>query len=124
MTSRGRRWLYEGKWVQVDYDVPAMGMSFKGRATLGYDNFKKKYVCSKVNSMETALRTFEGNFGKDEATLFLYGFVDEYMTGEHDKVAAAVYRFDGPDRIVLEVHDLAIGLEHAKVLEYAYTRRK
>jgi uncharacterized protein DUF1579 len=127
MVSKGTAtctWLYEGKWIQTDVEVPLMGMKVRARTTLGYDNFKKKYVCSKVSSLETALRTFEGNFGKDESTLFLYGFVDEYMTGEHDKVAADVFRFDGPDRFVLEIHDLAIGLEHAKVLEYVYTRRK
>ena len=127
MTSKGSAkwsWLYEGKFVQGDVDAPLMGMPMRVRTVMGYDNFKKKYVSSVVNSLETSLRTFEGNHGKDENTLFLYGFVDEYTTGEHDKTAAAVYRFDGPDRITMEVHDLAIGLENARVFEWVMTRRK
>jgi hypothetical protein len=126
-TSKGTgswTWLYEGKWLQGDVDVPMMGMRVRQRTVLGYDNFKRKYVSSAVNSMETALRHAEGNFGKEPSVLWMYGAVDEYMTGEHDKTAALVYRFDGPDRITLEIHDLSIGLENAKVLEFVFTRRK
>jgi len=127
MVSKGSAqwtWLYPGKWIQGDSDVSMMGMQVRSRTVMGYDNFKRKYVSSVVNSLETALRSFEGNFGKDENSLYLYGSVDEYMTGEHDKTAASVFRFDGADRFTMEVHDLAIGLENARVFEMVMTRRK
>jgi hypothetical protein len=127
MASKGTSkwtWLYEGKWVQGNSEMSMMGMGFKSQWTMGYDNFKKKYVASGVNSMETALRTSEGNFGKDDNVLYTYGFVDEYTTGEHDKTAAIVFRFEGADRFTIEIHDLSIGIENAKVMEMVHTRRK
>jgi len=126
MVSKGTgrwSWLFEGKWIQGATDMDFMGMKMQLRTTLGYDNFKRKYVSASVNSMETALRHAEGNFGKDDSVLYTYGPVDEYMTGEHDKTSAFVYRFESPDRFTIEVHDLAIGLENAKVMEMVYTRK-
>ena len=127
MASKGTAswsWMFEGRWIQGSTDVPMMGMKMQLRTILGYDNFKKKYVSCSVNSMETAMRHAEGNFGKDDSALYTYGFVDEYMTGEHDKTSAFVYRFEGPDSFTIEVHDLSIGIQDAKVMEFAYTRKK
>jgi hypothetical protein len=127
MVSKGRMsctWLFEGKWIQADGAGSMMGMPMKTKVLLGYDNFKRKYVGATCDSLGTAMYTFEGNLGKDRETLFLYGAVDEYLTLEHDKTAAYVYRFDGPDRFTLEVHDLSIGIEGARVIEAVHTRRK
>jgi hypothetical protein len=127
MTSKGTSswtWMFEGKWIQGSTEFSMMGMKMQMRTILGYDNFKKKFVSCTVNSMETAMRHAEGNFGMDDSVLYTYGPVDEYMTGEHAKTSAFVYRFDGPDRFTIEVHDLSIGLENAKVMEFVHTRRK
>ena len=54
MTSKGSSkwtWLYEGRWIQGDSELSMMGTAFKSRWTMGYDNFKKKYVASAVNSI-------------------------------------------------------------------------
>jgi hypothetical protein len=39
----------------------------------------------------------------------MYGTLDEYLTGEHDKMVKSVWRFVSDDEMRLEVHDLAIG---------------
>ena len=52
----------------------------------------------------------------------VYGTIDEYLTGENDKAVKNVWRFPSDDRMILEVHDLAIGEENTKVVEVTFTR--
>ncbi len=53
-----------------------------------------------------------------------YGTIDEYLTGEHDKMVKTVWRFISDDKMVLEIHDLPIGENNTKVVEITYTRKK
>ena len=48
--------------------------------------------------------------------------LDEYLTGEHDKMVKYAWRFLSPDEMVLEVHDLHIGEQDTMVLETRYRR--
>ena len=50
--------------------------------------------------------------------------LDEYLTGEHDKMVKSVFRFVSEDEMKLEVHDLPIGESNTKVVEITYTRAK
>jgi hypothetical protein len=59
----------------------------------------------------------EGDMDPSGNTLIAYGTLDEYLTGEHDKMVKYVWRFQSPTRIVLEVHDLPIGENNTKVVE-------
>jgi len=55
--------------------------------------------------------------------LLTYGTIDEYLTGEHDKMVKYVWRFLSEEKIVLEIHDLAIGEFNTKVVEITYVRQ-
>jgi hypothetical protein len=54
----------------------------------------------------------------------MYGTLDEYLSGEHDKMVKYVYRFVSADEIVFEVHDLPIGEVNTQVMEFRFTRKK
>ena len=127
LESRGKctvRWLMEGRWLQSESEGSMMGLPVRSVSTLGYDNFKKKYVQSMVDSFQTCLLTAEGFRDQAGTALHLYGTLDEYLTGEHDKAVRYTLRLLSPDRYVLEVHDLAIGEANTKVVEVEYVRRK
>ena len=117
-------WLFPGRWVKEEIKSSMMGMPFEGLAILGYDNFKKKYVGSFVDSMGTSLATMEGNFGMDGKTMLLYGTMNEPMTGEQDKTVMYVVRDLSEDEFVFEIHDMTIGETGNKVMEMHYKRRK
>ena len=53
-----------------------------------------------------------------------YGTLDEYLTGEHDKMVKYVWRFLSADEMILEVHDLPIGEKGTQVIEIRFKRRK
>lgn len=117
-------WLVPGRWVQSRWSGTMMRMPVEGFTLLGYDNFKQSFVTCDVHSVDTAMRTAEGDMTPDGKALVLYGTLDEYLTGEHDKMVKYAWRFRSADEIVLEVHDLPIGEANTKVVEIAFTRRK
>ncbi|MCK6447502.1 MAG: DUF1579 domain-containing protein [Planctomycetes bacterium] len=117
-------WFVDGKWLQLDTHYSVMGQKVDHRTTLGYDNFKQRYVASFVDSLQTTLNTASGHFGQSGDDLFLWGTIDEPITPEQDKFVKYVYRGFGKDKWVLEIHDMMIGEANTKVLEFEYTRKK
>jgi hypothetical protein len=118
-------WLMPGRWLKGSSKgaVPMLG-SVETFSLLGYDNFKQSFVFTQVTSMDTAMMRTEGDMDQSGKVLIMYGTVDEYLTGEHDKMAKGVYRFASADEMTLEIHDLAIGESNTKVLETRYKRKK
>lgn len=128
MLSKGTattRWLVENLWMLTEMKGNMMGMPFHGFSISGFDLFKKKHVGCAFNNMGTALMTMEGVVvdptGKLEVS---YGTLDEYLTGEHDKAVKYVHRVIDADHYVLEIHDLGVGEDGLKVMEFRFARRK
>ena len=117
-------WLMEGRWLKSDFQGSMMGMPMRIVSIMGYDNFKQSYVVTSVNSMDTIMLRQEGDMDPGGKALLVYGTLDEYLTGEHDKMVKTVFRYLSEDEIVMEVHDLPIGENNTKVFEIRYKRRK
>jgi hypothetical protein len=127
MESKGRcstRWLHPGRWLISESAGEMMGMQVQTTTLLGYDAFKKKFVCTIVDSMNPYMLQAEGWRDRDPQVLNLWGPMDEYLTGEREKPVRYTWRIASPDRMVLEVHDLIIGEPGTKVVEIGFTRRK
>lgn len=117
-------WLMEGRWVKGETSGSMMGLPMRTFSILGYDNFKMSYVTMTVNSFDTTLTTSEGDMDPSDKALITYGTLDEYLTGEHDKMVKYLWRFPSADEMILEVHDLPIGEKNAQVIEIRFKRRK
>lgn len=117
-------WLLEGRWLKTEFDGSLMGQPFQSVSIMGYDNFKMSYVVTSVSSLDTAMNRSEGDLDPSGKVLILYGTIDEYLTGEHDKMVKTVWRVLSDDKLVMEVHDLPIGEKNTKVIEMTFTRRK
>jgi len=118
------RWLMEGRWLIREGEIQMMGMPVHNVTLMGYDNFKQKYVSTTVDSFQTCIQPSEGFRDQAGTSLHLYGPLDEYLTGENDKPVRYTWRVISPDKHVLELHDLAIGLENTKVVEVEFNRKK
>lgn len=118
------KWLMPGRWLQGEWKTTLGGMPFQSFVITGYDNFKQSYVHSQVSTFDTAMTHAEGDLDPGGKVLITYGTLDEYLTGEHDKMVKYVYRFESDDKIVMEVHDLPIGENNTKVFEVVMTRAK
>jgi hypothetical protein len=116
-------WLMPGRWLKSELSGTFLGRPSRAFSLMGYDNFKQSFVVTMITDGDTAMNHAEGDLTPDGRVLIAYGTLDEYLTGEHDKMVKYVWRFEGKDRIVVEVHDLPIGEAHTKVVEITYTRR-
>ena len=58
--------MFGSFWVISKFEADMMGQAFKGRATLGYDPVKKKYVGTWFDNMNAHMTFMEGTY--DEAT--------------------------------------------------------
>jgi hypothetical protein len=117
-------WLIDGRWIKFDAKGTMMGKPMQSFTIMGYDNFKMSFVMTTVQSVDTSMNRSEGDMDPSGKALITYGTIDEYLTGEHDKMVKYVWRFLSEDKIVLEVHDLPIGENNAKVVELTFTRQK
>ena len=101
-----------------------MGTPLSGIGYTGYDIYNKKYVGFWIDNSSTAMFTMEGAFDQSAHTLTMYGKVDEWMTGERDKNVKYVFRFQGADSFVFEVHDLSVAGAGGMMMEIVYRRAK
>lgn len=115
-------WLMPGRWLQGRWNGTFMGRPMEGFSLMGYDNFKQSFVAANVSNFDTAMNYLEGDMDPTGQALISYGTLDEYLTGEHDKMVKYVWRFPAPDKFILEIHDLPIGEKNTKVIEFTYTK--
>lgn len=54
--------------VDSSFEMEGVKMPFQGLSIMGYDNFKKKYFSTWMDSMSTALATFEGTLSGNTLT--------------------------------------------------------
>jgi len=113
-----------GRYLKSTYSTTMMGMPMEGHSIMGFDNFRQKYFFVWIDNFGTGLTTAEGVMDRSGKVLTLYGKMDEPTTGERDKPIKYVYRFEGPDKHVFEIHDLTIGEPNTRVMEVTYTRKK
>ncbi len=75
-TSEGtleQKWILEGRFLQQTYQGELMGSRFSGIGYIGYDNSRKRYLSTWMDSAGTTIHTRTGSFDRDGKTLTLTG---------------------------------------------------
>ena len=121
--SAEAKWVLEGRFLVEESSGHMMGMPYKSINYLGFDNYKKKYVVSYLDSVGTAMYTGEGKFDPSNKVLTLFGKMDDYMIGERDKPVKYVTRIISKDKHVFEIYDEVGGPNEFKAVEVIYTRK-
>src|SRR6185295_18628018 len=62
-------WAFGGRYLHEADTGTAMGMPFEGMGVTGYDNLKKKYVGSWIDSMGTGIMQSEGTYDPSKKTI-------------------------------------------------------
>lgn len=115
-------WALDGRWVEQRYAGTFMGMPFNGIGYTGYDNIKKKYVGTWMDSMSTSVMISTGSAKGNEFTF--KSTVDDPMTGTPMPVKEKVTVVDD-DHHTLEMWGAAEpGGKVYKTMEITYTRKK
>lgn len=125
-----RKSIMDGRYVIMDVtgkmempgpDGKKKEMTFKGQGTEGYDNVKKKFVGTWIDSMGTGIMTSEGDYDPAAKT-FTYTGVIEVMPGMKQKIREVV-KITDKDHMDFEWYEDRGGKE-MKTMEINYTKSK
>lgn len=115
-------WVLGGRWVQQSFKGDVMGMPFEGIGYTGYDNFKKKYVGTWVDSMSTMLMVSTGTADASGKIFKATSTVDDVLTGKPTTVRE-VTRVINADKQVMEMYGADKSGKEFKMMEIVYTRK-
>lgn len=116
--------LFEGRFVKMDYSGEWNGQPFTGMALTGYDNTKKKYIGTWVDSMSTAVFYSEGTYDDASKTYtFLSEMHDPMAPGTMFKIRETV-TMDSADKHTMTWYETRAGTPEMKTMEIVYTKRK
>lgn len=111
----GGRYLHERVGSQM------MGMPFEGIGTTGYDNVKKTYVSSWVDTFGTGILYSEGTWDEGRNSLTLHAEFLDPMSGKMTKMRM-VTRIVDADTHVAEFYQPGPDGQEFKGMELTYTR--
>ncbi|MBL0928316.1 MAG: DUF1579 domain-containing protein [Phycisphaerales bacterium] len=119
----GGRYLVESVKMEA-FEMPGgMKVPFEGMNISGYDNMKKKYVFSWIDSMATGILHGEGEADASGKVITYFAECLDPMTGMPAKYKN-VCTHESPDRITFEMHTLMPDGKWFKNFVLEYTRRK
>jgi len=116
-------WALDGRWLQQQFSGTFMGMPFHGVGYTGYDNIKKKYVGSWMDSMSTSMMISSGKAEADGKSFTFSSTMDDPMTGKSSPVKEKVTVVDD-DHHTLEMWGAGPDGKMFKMMEINYTRKK
>ena len=115
-------WVLGERWVQQHFKGEVMGMPFEGIGFTGYDNFKKKYVGTWIDSMSTMHMVSTGTADASGKTFTATGTVDDVVTGKPATFREATKVIDANTH-VMEMFGADKTGKEFKMMEIVYTRK-
>jgi len=117
------KWILGKRHVQQQSQGTMLGMKVESIGFFGYDNFKRKYTSTWMESTSTARYTAEGTIDRTGKKITMHGHMDEFLTGEHDKMVRYELQLITQDTFSFKIFDLGLGKD-SLVVEVNYTRAK
>ena len=117
-------WALGKRFLINETHGSAMGMEFEGRGMTAYDNLKKKYVGTWVDTMGTGIMVSEGTYEAGAKTFSYMGEGPDVMAGKYTPVKTIERDVDA-NSWVMEMHctDPQSG-KLFKTMEITYSRAK
>jgi hypothetical protein len=125
MTTTGKAhnaWTLGGRWVEQRFTGEFMGQPFTGIGYTGYDNIRKRYVGTWMDTASTSVMMSTGTVGADGKYTF-NSTMDDPMTGKASPVKEVVTVTDN-DHHKLEMWTPDATGKMYKMMEITYTRAK
>ena len=114
--------LLDGRFLYQEYTSQMMGQPFSGIGIDGYDNLRKRYVTTWIDTWGTGIFQMEGTAGADGKTITLNGRHDEPGGGK--MTHRAVWKIVDENTQTFDMYGTHQGGKEAKVLEITYSRKQ
>lgn len=115
--------IFGGRYVVDEYESTFMGEPFQGMGVNAYDNLKKEYVSTWVDTMSTGILVMRGSYDEASKTMTMKGSFEDPMTGGTMNMKT-VGRFLDANTHVFEMYMEMPDGEWVKNMEITYTRAK
>ncbi len=116
-------WALDGRWVEQRYSGTFMGAPFSGIGFTGYDNIKKKYVGTWMDTMTTSMMVSSGKSAADGKSYTFTSSMDDPMTGKPAAIKEKLTVVDD-DHHTLEMWSPGPDGKSYKMMEITYSRKK
>jgi hypothetical protein len=116
-------WVLGGRFIEEKFSGSFMGMPFTGVGYTGYDNAKKQYFGTWMDSMSTGVMTSTGNTSDGGKTWSFKSSMTDPMTGK-DAPGETKITVTDKDHHVMEMWAPSPDGKMFKMMEIVYTRKK
>lgn len=113
--------LLGGRFLQQEFTSEMMGQPYSGIGTTAYDNLRKRYVSTWIDTMGTGIFVMEGTASADGKTITLKGQHDE--PGGGHMTHRAVWKIADSNAQTFEMYGTHKHGKEMKMMEITYTRK-
>jgi hypothetical protein len=113
--------LLDGRFLEQEFTGNMMGQPYNGIGITGYDNLRKRYVSTWIDTMGTGIFTMEGMASPDGKTITLKGQHAE-LGGGH-MTHRAVWKIMDSNSQTFDMYGAHQGGKETKMMEITYTRK-
>jgi hypothetical protein len=120
--SAEMKMLLDGRFLQQEFTGKMMGQPFSGIGIDAYDNLRKRYVTSWIDTMGTGIFMMEGTASADGKTITLKGQHDE--PGGGHMTHRAVWKIVDSNTQTFDMYGTHHGGKEMKMMEITYTKKQ
>jgi uncharacterized protein DUF1579 len=120
--SADMKMLLDGRFLQQEFSSTMMGQPYSGIGITAYDNLRKKYVSTWIDSMGTGIFLMEGTASADGKTITLKGGHDE--PGGGHMTHRAVWKIVDSNTQTFDMYGTHGHGKEMKMMEITYTRKQ
>ena len=113
--------VLDGRFLQQEFTGEMMGHPYSGMGISGYDNLRKRYVSTWIDTMGTGVFVMEGTAGADGKTITLKGQHAELGGGHMSH--RAVWKIVDSNTQIFDMYGSHDGGKETKMMEITYTRK-
>lgn len=117
------KWVLGNRYVEQRVEGQMMNQPFSGIGYTGYDNYKRKYVGTWMDSMGTMIMISTGTMDASGKKLTSWSTIDDVVLKKPVKIKALLTIVDN-DHHFFEMWGPAPDGKNFKMLEINYTRKK
>jgi len=116
------KWILGNRFLEMDVKGTSMGQPFEGMGIIGYDNAKKEYVNTWIDTMGTGMTNATGTYDAETKTMTEKGSFTDPMSGQQS--FKGVTKFVDADNFTYEMYTYTPDGSEFRNMEIIYTRKK
>jgi len=117
------RWILGGRYLEQRFSGNFMNTPFTGLGYTGYDNYKRQYVGTWMDTMGTCMLNMTGNFDKSGKILTMTGKMDDPMLKKEVTLREKMTIINN-DEMLFEMFGPGMDGKEYRMMEMRYTRKR